>query len=806
MDDDEPAASLPEPAAAAGFSAFTQQPQTQARVTSPSPIQASPAGGSARGFPAPIVPTPTGGSGRSASARSPPPPVPLSRGVSSLSTPTSLPAAPKHINDFFDSTPTDENPPELSAQSAELGNLQNQVSQTQRSVSNLRGQRTKLAEDVGKTESQIAELKVSLGQAKAAYDVESTNMTNLETRQTKGSEELKTLREQTIRAESDLSALKEQKIELEQGILKDKEEMRDLRSKLKISNDEVAALKEQLEKLKKEARQQKGMLVVNKKQLATSEGEKEKVQRNIGAEREEIQRAAAAPPATPSFDSPPPVQTEEMRSPVLPASNRASPGPNTPSGRSNNPFDRMINVVASGAAAALPVVGLAVPDAVAHAARASSPLHDAFSAPQQQQAEPPAAVSPHRPAEKEQDPFGMSTSTGSLPPQQQQMPSSSFGFDDDFGSAFGAPAQLSNTASQQPMDASRQKQQPAIDFDGAFADFDQPSRRAPPPPPKSSIVAEEATERKEAPGVEVRAASPVTAQAPLEANQDQFNPGPRELAASPSATVPFMSVAPTTRDFEDSAGGGAGAGYDDEEHVAKVMSPLSSRQPYASRELPAEGNAASEDEGEGTEDLPPIADINRPDSPDSELEEEERTQNPENDQHLSSQPEHLDNPAEELRIQDKGKGKAIDAYPGAYPGSEDEDSFEDARANLTETSASPMAHRSPASPTASENASVNADSFANPTEQGNGGPTYNFAEIYNNPNNIRYGNGVNYGNESAFEQSKGPGNQAPDLAKDEASYTPSTTAGLTQTGMTAAKEAERPRPIDDFDDFEDLSP
>ena len=819
MDDDEPAASLPEPAAAVGFSAFAPQPQALARVASPAPLQPTSNGGSPRAYPAPIVPTSTGGSGKSVSTRSPPPPIPLSRGISSLSSPTVPPSAPKHGNDFFDAASEEGENTDTLAQSAEVGNLQNQVSQTQRSVSNLRGQKAKLSEDVNKIEAQISELKVSLSQAKAAYDVESTNMTNLETRQKKGSEELKELREQTITAESDLSGLKEQKIEVEQGILKDKEEMRDIKLKLKSNNDEIASLKEQLEKTRKDARQQKGMLVVNKKQLATSEGEKEKVQRSITEEEAEARRARSAsipaPPAI-AFSSSP---REEMRSPPLSVSNRASPALSTPSARSNNPFDRMINAAAFGAAAALPAVGLAVPAVITNAAKSASPLQDAFSAAPEEKADETVA-SPHRPAEEEQDPFGMSTSIGSLPPQQQTA-TNNFGFDDDFGSAFDSFPPVSNVAAQKSIPLVTESIQSAegtgSDFDSAFADFDQPSRRAPPPPPQMT-AGQSLPARGESELGNVRSVPPAVAQPSIEAFD--ADPSSRQEANSRTqASVSDMSETPAYQNQKQmnnltipEAGRGAGAGLDRAEPFSENMSPLSSTQPYDSRELPSEDNIPlgdEEEEDEVARGLPPISEMERPDSPDSDSEEEEQTADtPVRDLQSSSEPASLGNNDQAVANQGKGKGRAIDSYPGAYPtsASDDEDAFEDARANLTERSVSPTVRQSSPSPPApvEKPFTYNYPSL-NFNSQEKNTPTYVADDASNSERNETNQPIVSRGgfaNASTMDSSF----SAPADSEVIATHNNNVTAGFAETGMMAAREAERPKAVDDFDDFEDLAP
>lgn len=681
LDDDEPPASLP-PAAASAFNPV-QPAASTSRVTSPAPILPTPTGGSSRQIPAPIVPTPTGGSARLAHTRSPPPPVPASRSNSTILSPTSTattasaaPAASNagstggRGNDFFDATPTEEEGDKISAHSAELGNLQNQVGSTRQSVSTLREQRTALANKVGDIETQIAELKVELSQAKAAYDVESTNMTNLEARQKSGSEELKSLKEQVIRAQSDLSGLRESKIELEQAILKDKEETRDLKAKLKTHNDEIASLKEAIEKVKKEARQTKGTAVVTKKQVSTAEAEKERLHKSLQDERE----AAAA---TASADAPASQTTEEARGVPLPASSVVSPALSTTSARSTNPFERLgaftppIAAAVAGAGAGVAGLGVAAASA-AH--RAPSPLaastsaneyDDAFAVPPATSDSAPPAPSPrvHRVAppiparrHQEEDPFGAPISSDTPTTAPSQASAGGFGFDDDFGNeSFGAPSSTQEpvatvvdalrgsdgapTSSATSQSQQQQQQQqpagpramPSSDFDSAFAEFDEPAdgrsgvidqqqqqHGLPPPPEPSQVLAPQD-------GIGNQLTSSID-----KGFDDDFGGAPA-TSAGPGAGAGAAAIA----GFGAAAAGGAALlhhhdkqeGSGDHDDRDGEVSPPSATEPYTSREAGEEGdvfddNARDDDSLDGDADLPPIQDIERPDS-DSDQDQEE---------------------------------------------------------------------------------------------------------------------------------------------------------------------------------------
>ncbi len=138
------------------------------------------------------------------------------------------------------------------------------------------------------------------------------------------------MREDVIREESELSALKAEKDELEQALMRDREDVRDMKKRMNDVQTETKSLKEQLEKLRKEARQQKGLVAISKKQLATAEAEQDTTASEIEAvQRGEVeQQAAGEHNAHAAFAVP--THTAAGESVTSPAA----------SVRSTNPFDR----------------------------------------------------------------------------------------------------------------------------------------------------------------------------------------------------------------------------------------------------------------------------------------------------------------------------------------------------------------------------------------------------------------------------------------------------------------------------------
>lgn len=115
-------------------------------------------------------------------------------------------------------------------------------------------------------------------------------MADLQARQREQLSDITKTRGELVTAESDLSALRAEKAEIEGSVLRDKEEIRDLQRKLKEVGEQTTLTKGEVERLKRDARQQKGLLAIAKKQLATAEENAEKARKEVNAEEEELAR------------------------------------------------------------------------------------------------------------------------------------------------------------------------------------------------------------------------------------------------------------------------------------------------------------------------------------------------------------------------------------------------------------------------------------------------------------------------------------------------------------------------------------
>ncbi|KIL69557.1 hypothetical protein M378DRAFT_183991 [Amanita muscaria Koide BX008] len=240
----------------------------------------------------------------------------------------------------------------LEDKSAEIGNAQNQLNSTNRSLEAAKTERGTVEQLLADQSVQLGALQTQISFAKAAYDAETKLLANLKERQTNQLTEIQKLREELIHAESDLSAIRVEKAEMEGSFLRDKEDARDLHRKMLQVSQEADRLRQELERVKKEAKQQKGLLAIAKKQLTTKEAERAKVEKelreavdeltSITAERETIESEQTWAVATPPVVASP----ERGLSPDSVTFAAQHPLPSTPEiqgggvGRSNNPFGK----------------------------------------------------------------------------------------------------------------------------------------------------------------------------------------------------------------------------------------------------------------------------------------------------------------------------------------------------------------------------------------------------------------------------------------------------------------------------------
>ena len=248
----------------------------------------------------------------------------------SQSTSTSQPSA---MDDLLG-----DNDPEVSKkltnETTELGNLSNQVSNLTGQMQQVKSNRISTEQDLSQAQAQKRDFENRLGQLRVAYEQEVREVKALEDQLAATRNDIRKLQQEIALISGSHQDLQNQRQQLAQALAHDQQENAALKEKIRQTNEEVKSLKHQLEKLMSDARQQKGLVAINKKQLATNEAERERVQSNLEESRREYDEATKELEES--------KRSLESRSASQGASTVASPAAPviSPGGASMNPFFR----------------------------------------------------------------------------------------------------------------------------------------------------------------------------------------------------------------------------------------------------------------------------------------------------------------------------------------------------------------------------------------------------------------------------------------------------------------------------------
>lgn len=160
---------------------------------------------------------------------------------------------------------------ELANMSSQIGNLRNQMQDVQT-------KKTTSERDLSATSQQKRDLEQRLAQFRAQYEQEVKTVKTLEEQLARSRSETTSLQQNLAMIEGTHQDLRNQHQQVAQALEADQRENATLKQRISQLNAEVAQLKPQIEKMRSDARQQKGMVAINKKQVATNEGEREKIQ------------------------------------------------------------------------------------------------------------------------------------------------------------------------------------------------------------------------------------------------------------------------------------------------------------------------------------------------------------------------------------------------------------------------------------------------------------------------------------------------------------------------------------------------
>ena len=248
----------------------------------------------------------------------------------SQSTSTSQPSA---IDDLLG-----DNDPEVSKkltnETTELANLSNQVSNLTGQMQQVKTNRISTEQDLSQAQAQKRDFENRLGQLRAAYEQEVREVKALEDQLAATRNDIRKLQQEMAMISGSHQDLQNQHQQIAQALAQDQHENAALKEKIRQTNEEVKSLKHRLEKLMSDARQQKGLVAINKKQLATNEAEREKVQSSLDESRKEYDEATKE-----LEESKRSLESQSASQGVSTIASPAAPV-NSPGGASMNPFFR----------------------------------------------------------------------------------------------------------------------------------------------------------------------------------------------------------------------------------------------------------------------------------------------------------------------------------------------------------------------------------------------------------------------------------------------------------------------------------
>ncbi|KAJ5963883.1 Calcium-binding EF-hand [Penicillium vulpinum] len=194
--------------------------------------------------------------------------------------PTAVRSPPPPSDDLLgDNDPEESN--KLTNETTELANLSNQIGSLAKEMHTVQEKRTTAEQNITQTSQQKRDFEARLAQARSMYEQEVTNFKALEERLKSSKAETQKLQQQYALLEATRQDLQNQYAQVSTALATDEQENASLKEKIRQANAEVAQLKPTLEKARSSARQQKGLVAINKKQLVTVEGERDKLQGEI---------------------------------------------------------------------------------------------------------------------------------------------------------------------------------------------------------------------------------------------------------------------------------------------------------------------------------------------------------------------------------------------------------------------------------------------------------------------------------------------------------------------------------------------
>ncbi|KAL4952218.1 hypothetical protein BDW69DRAFT_168202 [Aspergillus filifer] len=248
------------------------------------------------------------------------------------SVPSTSRSPPQPSDDLLgDNDPEESN--KLTQETTELANLSNQIGSLANEMQNVQTKRSATEQELTQNSQQKRDFESRLAQARAMYEQEVKHFKDLESRLKTSKAETTKLQSEYALIEGSRQDLQNQYNQVSAALAADQQENASLKEKIREANASVAQLKPALEKARSEARQQKGLAAINKKQLATVEGERDKIQEEIDdlskEQPAEFERVASPISSPPAVTSPAASTTSQNTNPFFKRTMTGSTEPNS---------------------------------------------------------------------------------------------------------------------------------------------------------------------------------------------------------------------------------------------------------------------------------------------------------------------------------------------------------------------------------------------------------------------------------------------------------------------------------------------
>ncbi|KAH8555774.1 hypothetical protein BGW37DRAFT_418319 [Umbelopsis sp. PMI_123] len=180
-----------------------------------------------------------------------------------------------------------DNNTQITTDTNQVNQLQNQISDTISSTSNVRKQKLSVEETLAQLQKQKQEYSAQLAQLQLAFNQENGDLQKLQEILNNEEPDLQRVRQEAETAEANLNLLKNQKQEMERKIHDGRIESEQLRRRVTEIQEETKLLKLEIQNLQTSSRKQDMMLDVNRRQVTAADMDKSAVARELNEIREE---------------------------------------------------------------------------------------------------------------------------------------------------------------------------------------------------------------------------------------------------------------------------------------------------------------------------------------------------------------------------------------------------------------------------------------------------------------------------------------------------------------------------------------